>query len=186
MLFVKEVLPNPEASVLVVPVNLLNQVFQEAFCSPVLNRENLDGVIHSLLPLEVQSHMCLKKFLLILFLLLELVLCLSVAVPCDTKHPRPDLFEDFTGTILLSGHLSVLHCPSVKVETEMPLESLSHQFLYVLGGDRFHTLIFLFYFLLDFSVVRLHLNLGSLKLFHDFHLHGDGFVGSTFAPKVEG
>ena len=186
MLLVKEVLPNPEASVLVVPVYLLNQVFQEAFCSPVLNRENLDGVIHSLLSLEVQSHMCLRKFFLILFLLLELVLCLSVAVPCYTEHPSPDLFQDFTGTVLLSGHLSVLRRPSVKVETEMPLESVNHQFLYVLGGNRLHTLIFLFYFLLDFSVVRLHLDFGSLKLFHNFHLHGDGFVGSTFAPKVEG
>ena len=182
----EKILPNPETCILVVPVYLLNQVSKEAFSGPVLNSKRLYGIIHPLLSLEIQSYLSLTKFLLIFFLLLELVLCLSVAVPCYPKHPGPYLFEDFASTILLGSHVAVLRGPSVEVEFQVPLERLSHQFLDVFGGDRFHALIFLFDFLLDFSVVGLHLDFSSLELFHDFHLHGDCLVSPSFAPEVEG
>ena len=182
VLFMQEILPDPEACTLVVLVYLLYEVLQEAPSCSVLQCEVLYCFVQPLLSLKIQSNMCLWQFLFVLLFLLELVLCLSIAIPCYTEHTGPNLFENFSSSIFLAGHISMFRCPPMEVEFKVPLEGLCHQLLYMLRWYWLHAFIFLLNFLFNLSIMGLHLNLCSLELFHDFHLHSYRFMGTTFAP----
>lgn len=59
VLLVQEVLPYPEARILVVLVDLFDEVPKEALGCAVLDGESLDGMVHPLLSLEIQPDLCL-------------------------------------------------------------------------------------------------------------------------------
>ena len=59
VLFMQEILPDPEACTLVVLVYLLYEVLQEAPSCSVLQCEVLYCFVHPLLSLKIQSNMCL-------------------------------------------------------------------------------------------------------------------------------